>query len=322
MRLPNPYHDRQRRALVALACGALAVATLPSQASAQEWRVPRGASSSVDTTLHFQAGGLLDAEQISGDIVVRGWDRQEIRVRGWTEKGRVVTELSSSSARIRVEGERDRRGSRSTGDSRFELTVPVGTRVRARSVSGDVEVGGTRSEVEISSVSGDLGVLDAVGITSASTVSGDVRAERISGDLSVRSVSGDVMVRELEGDARASSVSGELTLMGLRSRTVIAKSTSGDIEYSGEIRPDGRYDFTTHSGDVTLYLPASVGAELSMRTFSGELESAFPVTLGGRGRTGSNRSMDFTLGGGGARISIATFSGDLQLRKGEDRSRH
>ena len=48
------------------------------------------------------------------------------------------------------------------GDSRFEVSVPVGVRVIARSTSGDVSVRGTRGQVEARSTSGDVEVTEAI----------------------------------------------------------------------------------------------------------------------------------------------------------------
>ena len=299
---------------IALAAGATDVAAQRGRGGDEPMR------GVLDTTYRFDRNGLVDAEQVSGDIVVTTWDRPEVRVRAWIERGRVISDLSSSRVRLRVEGERDSRGNRHLGDSRYEITVPVGTRVRAASVSGNVKVTDSGSEVEATSVSGDVAVSNAVGLTSVTSVSGDVRVQRVRGDLTIRSVSGDVTVEDAEGDVRAGSVSGELTLLRLRSRSVTAKSTSGDIDFLGTIDDDGRYQFSTHSGDVRLALPADVSADVSVRTFSGEMDSAFPITLGGRNRA-SARSMEFTLGNGGARITAETFSGDVTLRNSDGRSR-
>ena len=298
-----------------LLLGLVYLAASASIADAQRWP-PREAASSMDTTYRFQSNGIVEAEQVAGDITVTTWDRPEVRVRAWAEKGRVIADLSSNRVSLRVEGARTARGGQDIGDSSFELTVPVGTRVRARSVSGNVDVRGTRSEVEASSVSGDIEVMDAMGITTATSVSGEVRVERVRGDLSMKSVSGNVSARDVEGDVRAASVSGEVTLDGLTSRMVNARSTSGNIEFSGAIGGDGRYEFTSHSGDVTLILPPEAGADVSTRTFSGRLDSSFPITLGdsnGRRRR-DTRTMDLTLGGGGGRISVRTFSGDVDIR--------
>ena len=293
-----------------------------SVADAQRWPT-RGAASSIDTTYRFQPNGIVEAEQVAGDITVTTWDRPEVRIRAWAEKGRVIADLSSNRVSLRVEGARTARGGQEIGDSSFELTVPVGTRVRARNVSGDVDVRGTRSEVEASAVSGDVEIADAVGITAASTVSGDLRVERVRGDLSARSVSGNLSVRDVTGEVRAGSVSGEVELRELSSRAVSARSTSGSIEFSGDIMRDGRYEFASHSGEVALTLPAAVGADISARTFSGDIDSTFPITLGatdGRGRRNS-RAMSFTLGAGGGHISINTFSGNVDIRSMDGRGR-
>ena len=273
---------------------------------------------SIDTTYAFSRDGLVDASQIAGDITVTTWDRADVRVRAYAERGRVVADLSRNQVRLRVESSGGRNG---IGDSRFEVTVPRGTRVLAASVSGDVRVSGTQAEVEARSTSGDVTVSESAGLTSVTSVSGDVTVGEVNGDLTVKSVSGDLDVRGVRGDVRANTVSGEVMLQGLRSRNVTAKTTSGEIAFDGELARDGRYEFTSHSGDVTLVMADATGIDLSLRTFSGELESDFPVTLGGRGTSVSSRSMDFSLSGGGARVSVETFSGDVLLRRAGGRSR-
>lgn len=319
--IPLTMHRHSFRSHFMILVAALAFAAIGSDAGAQRSREGSAAMRSViDTTYRFARGGLVDVEHISGDIAVTAWNRPDVRVRAWVENGRVISQFSSSRVQLRVEGDRNSRGNRGIGDSRYEIMVPVGTRVRAVSVSGDVSVAGSGAEVDISSVSGDVEVTDAVGLTSVTSVSGDVRVTKVRGDLSVRSVSGDVTVQEAVGDVRANTVSGELSLTGLNSRNVTAKTTSGDIDFAGTLNRDGRYQFNSHSGEVRLTLPDDAGAEFSLRTFSGELDSAFPVTLGGRNRTNS-RSMEFTLGSGGARITAETFSGDVTLRRAGGRTR-
>ena len=65
-----------------------------------------------------------------------------------------------------------------------------------------------------------------------------------------------------------------------------------------------------------------MGATLSLQTYSGDIESAFPMTLqpGENIRRQRGRRMEFTVGGGGARVSITTFSGDITIERGVARS--
>lgn len=314
---------RPTRSVAYAALAAIALAALPASSAEAQRRDRDRYGSWIDTTFAFARGGLVDAGHVNGDITITTWDRPEVRVRAWAEEGRIIPSFSRSTVRLRIEGERRGRETR-IGDSAYEITVPVGTRVKAGSVSGDVRVEGTRAEVEASSVSGDMTVDDTEGLTSVTTVSGDVVATRVAGDLTVRSVSGELTVRGVRGDVRASTVSGEVELQEMTSRAVTAKSTSGDVRYVGALERGGRYEFNSHSGTITLRLPDDASADVSLATFSGSLDSDFPVTLGGGARTASRRSgrdLDFVLGDGGARLSVQTFSGDVRLERASGRAR-
>jgi DUF4097 and DUF4098 domain-containing protein YvlB len=272
----------------------------------------------IDTTVALDRGGAVDLSQVSGDIVVTTWDRDEVRVRAYAQYGRIDASFGRGRVSLRIAGQQDDRGrDNRIGDSGYELTVPATARVKAATVSGDARVIGARGEVEVGTVSGDIEVGDAGGLTTLNSVSGDMTVERVSGDLAVTTVSGDVQVRDVRGDVRARSVSGELELRGITARSVTVGSTSGDVVYEGGFQAGGRYEFTSHSGDVRLVLPEDASAEFSVQTFSGSLDTAFPVTLGGGARRGARpRTLDFTLGQGGARVQVQTFSGDAVLERG------
>ncbi|HEY0969614.1 MAG TPA: DUF4097 family beta strand repeat-containing protein [Gemmatimonadales bacterium] len=294
---------------------ALALAALPVSHAHAQRGAPGDYRSWIDTTYAFSRGGVIDADQVAGDVIVTTWERPEVRVRAWAEHGQVRSRFSPDRVELRVEGERDGDRNRRIGDSGFEITVPRGTRVKLASVSGNVRVEGTGSEVEASAVSGDVTVRGVGGLASVHSVSGDVSVSRVDGDLTARSVSGDVQVSDVSGDVRAGTVSGEIELEGLRSRVVTVKSTSGDIDFAGVLAPDGRYELRSHSGNITVSVPSDAAANVSFSTFSGSFESDFPVTIGGSERRRSGRDMEFTLGGGGARLTVQTFSGDVMLER-------
>ena len=294
---------------------ALALSIASSGAGAQqrgnrererEWQ---DAESRVDTTFAFSRTGVVDLTQVSGDIVVTAWDRAEARVRAYAERGRVRTDLSSSRLSLEVESIRGR-----VGDTRFELSVPVGVRVIARSRSGDVSVRGTKAAVEAKSQSGDVEVVDATGRIDVESMSGDVRASQLNGEFRAHSLSGTIEVRDVTGDIRAETTSGDVSLLGATSRSVIVTTVSGEVEYEGTIDANGRYEFKAHSGDVRLEIPESTGAQFSVETFSGSLDTEFPLTLlPGQRNTGRPRRYEFTLGSGTARVTAESFSGDIVL---------
>jgi hypothetical protein len=132
--------------------------------------------------------------------------------------------------------------------------------------------------------------------------------------VSAGSVSGDVSIDGAHGDVTASSVSGDIRLERLHATSVRANSVSGGID----VRVDelmGRGDFSFHSvsGDITLEVPKGFGADLSLATVSGDIDSDFPITLGGSSRMNRHR-VDARIGDGGRRLDVNTVSGDLRLR--------
>ena len=269
------------------------------------------AQSRIDTTFAFNRNGSVDLTEISGDVIVNAWDRNEARVRAYAERGRIRSTMSSSRLSLEVEPVRGR-----IGDSKLEVWIPVGARVIARSTSGDVTVKGTKSPVDARSTSGDVVVSDATDRITIESVSGDVRASQLSGDVRSESVSGTIEIRDANGPVRAETTSGDVSLLGVTSRNVYATTVSGEVEYDGTIDSSGRYEFHAHSGDIRLEIPESASAQFSVETFSGSLDSEFPITLlPGQRTTGRPRRFEFTLGSGSARIIAESFSGDIVLAR-------
>jgi len=266
--------------------------------------------SRIDTTFAFGRNGVVDLSLVSGEIVVTGWDRGEVKINATSERGLVRLDASPSRVSLEVRSDRGR-----LGDTHYELSVPKGTRVIARAVSGDIEISGTNGELEAGSVSGDVTVSDGNRRVSASSVSGSVSVTGVDGDLEANSVSGDVEVSRVTGDVTSETVSGELTLRNIRSQYVRAETVSGTIEFDGSVDANGRYEFHSHSGDIELAVPSTLNATIAVETFSGSIQSDFQIRLQpGELSSGQQRRFEFTVGGGGARITAETFSGSINIR--------
>jgi len=209
------------------------------------------------------------------------------------------------------------------------VTVPSGAAVEVKSVSGNIKVTGVRGVVRSESVSGDVTTSDTPKVEAAKSVSGNVMLSGIQndGELSASSVSGTVTAKDVKAHALdLGSVSGDLTVSDVTCDRLSAKSVSGAFEYSGSLARGGVYDVNSHSGTVRFVLANPAGFELTANTFSGNIRSDLPLTIGGdrdrdrdrgdRGRRGvDNRSMRATFGDGSATLTLHTFSGDIVIAR-------
>lgn len=269
----------------------------------------RDERSSIDSTFSFENRGLVSLSLGSGDIVVTAWSRDQIRVHATSENGGLRLDASGSRVSLQISGGRG-------GDSRFEVTVPVGVRIVARAQSGDITITGTQGEVDARSQSGDIKIDNVANRLDVGTLSGDIEARGVSGDVQIKSVSGEIRVSDFKGDFEGETVSGGIELRNAVGRYVRAHSTSGDLVYEGTIDPSGRYELSAHSGSIKLSIPSNASAQLSVSTWSGTLDSDFPITLrpGEHGiGTGQAKRFTFDIGDGEARISAETFSGDVTV---------
>jgi DUF4097 and DUF4098 domain-containing protein YvlB len=263
----------------------------------------------LDTTVSIARSARIDVTIVSGEIVVTTWDKPQVQVRATSDGGDIRFENSSSRLSLSIEGDDQ------DIDAHFELIVPKDARVSAGAVSGDVSVKGV-GEIDANSVSGDVKVEQIAGRTELQSVSGEIEGTDLGGPVRVQSVNGDVILTRIAGDVSVQTVSSEMKLLGVKSSYVKMGTVSGDVEFEGPLDPKGRYEFHSHSGDVSLTVPRGTAAEVSFKGFSGELHSSCPMTLmpGDVGGGHTNKTMTFQIGTGGAKVSIETFSGDAEIK--------
>jgi DUF4097 and DUF4098 domain-containing protein YvlB len=304
--MPRPP---SRTLALALVIGAAA----PAAVLAQSRRVEddQDYRQRIDTSFAFGRAGIIDLTQISGDIVITGTSRDEVRIKAYSERGRIRFDVSSTRVMLDAEPVRGR-----MGDSRYELSVPANSRVIARSTSGDVSVQGVTGPVEAHSVSGDVEVTDAGGRVQLESVSGEVRGSHLAGDVRAEAVSGSVTLEQIDGDVRVESTSGDISVTRVRSKSLYVSTVNGDVEFDGSIDPAGRYELHSHSGDVRLEIPDNASARFAIETYSGSFDTDFTVTLQpGDTNRRRPRRFEFTVGSGsgGARVTVESFSGDITL---------
>lgn len=271
----------------------------------------------MDTTVTLNRGGTLSVSLYSGKVNVTGVSGSDVRIRGTLDRENLTFRARRSSVSISVE----HGGHRSANGGELDITVPIGTRVVVEGFSIPVSLSGVKGEVSVETLNGSVTVNDAVGKVTVESVSGNIAVKGVEGDVQAESVSGRVELGNINGDINAESVSGRVVISGAKATRVQAETVQGDLSYEGTIEPMGNYSFTTHSGDLTLAVPASAGATVSLETFSGSVDSDFPVTLeSGASRRAGESQFDFRIGDGKSRIVLETFNGNIRIQRGTGRA--
>ena len=208
----------------------------------------------------------------------------------------------------------------------YELQVPVETRLRTGTGSGNQSVEGIRGPWDASTGSGSINGANIGGEVRASSGSGRIDLERVKGEVHASSGSGPIRAIAVAGGLRASTGSGTVTLeqtaagdvdvttgsgtirlTGVRG-AVRAHTASGSITAQGE--PSGAWRLQTASGSVGVRLPAKTGFTLHAHTVSGTIHTAREMTVQG---TLSRRELEGRVGDGGFLLDVSTVSGNIHV---------
>jgi len=304
-----------------------------------------------DTVLTLRATKrLVDPGAVSEATAREALDRVEIEIRD--RGGRVAVEAEYPRRGLAGRLADLFRGGRMAVAVDYAVTVPSGVGVAIESVSGSVTVEGVDGETSIETVSGDVRLSALPRLAEVEMVSGDLLMSDVGNDddLSAEAVSGRITidgVRAPRVDVEA--VSATIVLTRVEARRVDVATVSGPVSFDGALDAGGRYEIESHSGSIRVTVPPGTGFDLEAESFSGELNSNAAITIrgvrGSEGTTGradsialddtedpddpaieaaapliqwgmnrnGRRELEGTVGDGGARLELSTFSGDMTI---------
>lgn len=269
----------------------------------------------VDETVAADKDGLVLVENVAGSIRVEGWDKAEVKVTGTLGDDVEDLEIKSGGRKTLVRVVYPKKGRNIDDGADLVIMVPRGSGLEVECVSAPVTVEGVDGAVEATSISGDVTVKGGKVGVEAETISGDVTVDTTAGKVAVQSISGRIEATGAESAVEAQSVSGDIVLSFRMFRELSVESVSGTAEAVGDLAKGGRFDFDLHGGDVVLTVPGGVSADFQVETFSGDISNAFGAKAEKASKYAPGRSLEFSTGGGEARVRITTFSGDVAIRK-------
>jgi DUF4097 and DUF4098 domain-containing protein YvlB len=289
--------------------GALAVVlavAVPLVEAAQE----RGRTTpQTERAITVTKGARLSVTNDAGEVVLRTWDRDSIRVQA-RHNARVTIDIQTTGNIVTVRG---RASGGSPGGIDYEITAPVWLPVKVSGQFIYIGIEGVQNEVSAETVRGDIVVKGGSGFITAKSIQGEVIVEDAKGRINVSTVNEGIRITGASGDVTADSTNGDITLNKVDARSLEVTTVNGDVRYEGTVGSSGQYRFSTHNGDITMIVPETTNATFTVRTYNGDFSSNLPTKTVGDVRRG--RRATYTLGTGGAEIELESFGGTVRLRR-------
>ncbi|MEK7830411.1 MAG: DUF4097 family beta strand repeat-containing protein [Acidobacteriota bacterium] len=267
--------------------------------SAQDVTDTASLNSTSGNVTAARIGGELRANATSGTLTIN------------EANSRVFANTTSGSIRV-IQARDDVTATVSSGDIKLEK---IGGRAIVRASSGWVVINDVGGDVQVSSMTDDVTVSNVRGRATVSAISGNIALRGIAEGIKATAVSGSVSISDSKGRIEVGTTSDSITLTNLDSAEIVAKTTSGDVHFTGKFHNEGHYAFESFSGEVVLVLPPDSNFTLSAKTHNGSVNTEFPLQLT---RNIGGSQMNGTIGKGGADVRASTFSGSVRLRKARE----
>lgn len=303
-----------------LVCGATAQAQPRDGAPDQQAPIqarPGGPENSPksEQTVDVAKGTRLVLSNNAGEVVVRSWDRDQVRIQAsHGARETISADTTDMTLRIRTQRTGRARGGASLVD--YQITVPRWMPVNLSGTYLDATIEGTTAEVTVETVHGNARVTGGNGAVSLRSVEGEISIDKASGRVQATTVNEGIRITNVSGEITAETTNGDIFIDNATTANLEAFTVNGEVTFNGTIRDNGAYRLGTHNGDIRVGLGGANNATVFVRTFQGDFAADFPVQLpeGQNARSGSKR-FNFTLGSGSARIELQSFGGDIVLAR-------
>ncbi len=275
---------------------------------------PGGPESSPksDQTVDAVKGTRLVLSNNAGEVVVRTWDQDKVRIQATHgQRDTITAETTDMTLRVRT---RSTRGPSGLVD--YLITVPKWMPVNLSGTYLDATIEGTTAEVTVETVHGNARITGGTGSVTVRSVEGIITIDKARGRVQATTVNEGIRVTNVTGEITAETTNGDIVIDNAQTSNLEASTVNGDLTFNGTIRDSGVYRLTTHGGDIRVGLGGATNATIFVRTFQGDFAADFPIQLpdGQTARSGSKR-FNFTLGNGSARIETQSFNGDIVLAR-------
>jgi hypothetical protein len=275
---------------------------------------PLIAQKKIERRLPLGMEGAFRIVNMVGNVVVHGWDKDTVMVRGTLGAGgNFFMGGGYTGAKMFVESVNDR----DPKPTRLEVWVPSRVRLWVKTATANIDVSGVQGGLDLYVVSGTIDVTGSPRELNAEAIDGDIQITGSPSWLRAKSASGAITFQGVSPDAGLSTVSGPIRIeggTGMFERTKV-ETVTGNISFSGRLDRSGSFDFDTHSGNVDIAVPDRTSVSFSVVTIAGSITNNLSKNSPIAGRFGRGAELTMDAGGGGAKVSVRTFKGPVTLRR-------
>ena len=272
------------------------------------------ALTTTDQTVNVAKGVKLDINNFAGDVNIKVWDRDAVRIEV-NHSDRETVDIKPGEQTLSVRSRSTRGGPPRSLD--YAITVPKWMAISVSGTYADVTMDGVGGDVTVDTTRGDINVTGGSGVITLKSIQGDVTLQKAKGRVEVRAVNEGMHLSDISGDLSAETTNGSIILDRIDSGNVDLYTVNGNISYDGAIKDRGVYRLTTHNGMIAVPIPERVNATLMVRTYNGSFRSTFPLKQDDQN---PRKRLTLTLGNGSAHIELESFGGTIALRRpGEPR---
>src|SRR3954462_11966033 len=265
----------------------------------------------TDQTVQVTKGMKLDVNNFAGDVNIKVWDKDAVRVEV-NNSDRETVDITKGEQTLTIRS-RSLRGGRPRSLD-YTITVPSWMPIAVAGTYADVTMEGVGGDVSVETTHGDVKVRGGSGFVSLKSVQGEITLERAKGRIEVRAVNESIHLADINGDLSAESTNGSIILDRIDSSNVDLYTVNGNISYDGGIKDKGLYRLTTHNGLIAMPIAEKANAALTVRTYNGSFRSTFPIGDPEK----KNKRFSVTLGNGSAHVELESFGGTIALRRPND----
>ena len=256
---------------------------------------------------HVNPTASLKIWSPAGTVRLVAWDRDSVVMRGRVpEPEQTMFAGGSNGMKLGIEGYWNNGNAK---PARLVIYLPRQSKVSIKTISADIDAADVSGSFY--TVSGSIHLSGRSTSIEVESMNGNLDLDVTTPWIRARTGEGHLLLRGRPEDVDAATISGTLDVATTSPLRAQFSSVSGDIHYAALPANGGIFEFSNHSGAVDLALPANAAGTFALSSVVGAIDNRLSPM---KPATAPSRSVRFTLGRGGASVTVRTFKGAIRLR--------